>query len=45
MFNSNNEDQVNNSNNIFLSDVVNSLVMEDEDINDNVKLHILINDM
>lgn len=45
MFNSNNEEQVNNNSNIFLSDVVNSILLEDEDINDNVKLHILINDM
>lgn len=42
--NSNNEDQAYNSN-IFLSDAIIGLVADDNDINDNMKLHIFNQDM
>jgi|SanBayMetagenome_1026888.scaffolds.fasta_scaffold10290_5 hypothetical protein len=46
MFIINNEDQVNdNDNNIFLSDITCSLVMGDNEINDNMKLLIFNKDM
>lgn len=37
----NNEDLTQDNNNIFLSEVISMVVMEDEELTDNMKLHIL----